>query len=192
MTVISFTGHRPDKLNNDYSLTSPLVKLIASEIITEIFQPFLNKEIFKYEGLEVIVGGALGIDTLVALLCIQLEIPFTVAIPFKGQERVWPQVSKDLYYNILSKAKDIRVCDIVRTVSYEEYRKLPETPYIANKMDDRNRWMVDNSNRLCAVYDGSAGGTKNCIRYAELVHRYVKYISITELREKLRELAGLT
>ena len=37
------------------------------------------------------------------------------------------------------------------------------TPYCFQK---RNRWMVDRSSRLIAVYNGTSGGTKNTIDYA--------------------------
>jgi len=34
-------------------------------------------------------------------------------------------------------------------------------------MNDRNEWMVDNSDYVIAVHDGSKGGTYNCIQYAK-------------------------
>jgi uncharacterized phage-like protein YoqJ len=37
--------------------------------------------------------------------------------------------------------------------------------YSANKMEVRNRWMVDNSNGVVALWDGRPGGTGNCVRY---------------------------
>ncbi|WP_188052008.1 hypothetical protein [Azospirillum sp. Sh1] len=33
-------------------------------------------------------------------------------------------------------------------------------------MNTRNEWMVDHSDRLLALWDGSQGGTANCVRYA--------------------------
>ena len=34
-------------------------------------------------------------------------------------------------------------------------------------MNGRNLWMTEHASRLIAVFDGSAGGTANTVRYAE-------------------------
>jgi uncharacterized phage-like protein YoqJ len=36
-------------------------------------------------------------------------------------------------------------------------------------MQVRNEWMVDHCNDLLAVWDGSDGGTGNCVRYAQRI-----------------------
>jgi hypothetical protein len=38
-------------------------------------------------------------------------------------------------------------------------------------MQKRNEWMADNCDRLFALWDGSAGGTANCVAYAKRVGR---------------------
>jgi len=38
--------------------------------------------------------------------------------------------------------------------------------YKASKMQKRNIWIVDNSDGLVAVWDGTPGGTANCVEYA--------------------------
>ena len=58
-----------------------------------------------------------------------------------------------MYNDILSKP------DIVKLVSDEEYK-----PWLMQK---RNEYMVDLSDKVAAVWDGSKGGTGNCVRYAE-------------------------
>ncbi len=50
-------------------------------------------------------------------------------------------------------------CDNVVQVS--------EAGYAAWKMQVRNKAMVDNSDLVIAVYDGSGGGTGNCVAYAQ-------------------------
>ena len=47
----------------------------------------------------------------------------------------------------------------VKMVSNQSY-----TPWCMNV---RNHYMVDHSDRVLAVWDGSSGGTKNCIDYAK-------------------------
>jgi uncharacterized phage-like protein YoqJ len=41
----------------------------------------------------------------------------------------------------------------------------------AAKMQVRNEWMVDSSDGVVALWNGTAGGTANCVRYAEKVGR---------------------
>ena len=52
-----------------------------------------------------------------------------------------------------------RVADEVFYASEEEYK-----PYL---MQRRNIWMVDESDYVIAVWDGSNGGTGNCVKYAQ-------------------------
>jgi len=165
---IAITGHRPNKLNNDYDLTSPLVKKIKFEIqhiITQSNQPGSN--------LELITGMALGIDTLFALLAIENKIPFIAAIPCKDQEKMWVQKSKDLYQSILKN----KLCSI-QMVSFKEYD--------LDCMNKRNEWMVDNCDLLIAVWDGISGGTANCIKYAVKKKKQIIYIDLKELKLKYK------
>ena len=45
--------------------------------------------------------------------------------------------------------------------------------YHVTKMQIRNERMVDDSDLVLAFYDGSTGGTHNCIRYAQRQHKSV-------------------
>jgi uncharacterized phage-like protein YoqJ len=40
-------------------------------------------------------------------------------------------------------------------------------------MQTRNKWMVDHSDMVLSLWDGSAGGTANCIEYARHVDKPV-------------------
>ena len=97
---------------------------------------------------------ALGWDQWAAGVCIELQIPFIAAVPFLGQEKVWPQVSKDIYHALLKKAVEtVIVC---------------EGSYANWKMQKRNEWMVDHCDKLIACYNGDlSGGTYNCVKYAQ-------------------------
>lgn len=154
---IAITGHRPHKLGNDYDLTSDLVRRIKSCIVGSLIScsPSITKEEDKVtiEGLTLITGMALGIDTLFALIAIEFNIPFVAAIPFIGQENVWPKKSKDIYYELLHKARYSKI--------------VSKGGYSAGKMQVRNEWMVDECDILIGVFDGSTGGTANCIHYCK-------------------------
>lgn len=91
---IAITGHRPNKLGNDYALTSDLIGSIKHEIMRVL-------RTFEHKDLTLITGMALGIDTLFAKIAIEHNIPFIAAIPFKGQEIVWPEESQETYRMVL-------------------------------------------------------------------------------------------
>lgn len=101
---------------------------------------------------------ALGVDTVFALAVMELKdeghnIRLHCAIPCKNHSSKWPYNSRIMYNNILHHA------DVVKLVSDQEY-----APWV---MQARNIYMVDLSDKIIAVWDGSQSGTKNCIEYAE-------------------------
>lgn len=152
--TIAGTGHRPNKLGNDYTYTTPLSLNIKQQIREILFARGCTRGI---------TGLALGFDTMLALILIEMNIPFDGAIPFEGQDAKWAKESKDLYRYIISHP----LC----------------TPHIISpggftwaKYDIRNRWMVDRATRMIACYDGSPGGTMNCLNYAESVGKPIDYI----------------
>ncbi len=106
-----------------------------------------------------ISGMALGVDQLAAAWCRILRIPWIAAIPFPGQDVRWSGQQRKQYEKLLEDASDIVVLD-------KEYH-----PWSFQK---RNEWMVDNSELLASVWDGSAGGTANCVRYAESIGRKIE------------------
>ena len=42
-----------------------------------------------------------------------------------------------------------------------------DAPYTPSCMQQRNEYMVNHSDKVIAVWNGSSGGTKNCIDYAK-------------------------
>jgi uncharacterized phage-like protein YoqJ len=104
----------------------------------------------------------LGIDQWAASIAHKLHIPFLAAIPFEGQENAWPESSRKIYR-------------ILRKLATEEVI-VSQGGYSADKMQVRNIWMVDNCDKLIAVWDGTKGGTGNCIEYAKSVKKDIYYI----------------
>lgn len=145
--IYSFTGHRPDKLGNDYRLESPAVKKLEQEITINLVA-FGDVE-------EAIIGMALGVDMLVGYICLELDIPFTAAIPCKDQDRKWNPTMRGMYRYLYNRA------------SYVYY--VSEEQYNIFSMPNRNHWMVKNSDKLYSVWDGSLGGTANCMNYAQRI-----------------------
>jgi uncharacterized phage-like protein YoqJ len=157
--VISFTGHRPDKLGMEYDLYGPITSWIENKL-TDIL---INENPDKC-----ISGMALGFDTIAALVCIKLKIPFVAAIPFKGQERMWPKKSQDKYFEIIS--NPLCTKHYVCTDGYASW-----------KMQHRNIWMMDNCNKVVACWNGSSGGTGNAVKYAVSIHREIIRIDPTDI-----------
>ena len=66
---IAITGHRPNKLGNDYNLVSPLIERIDMAICAILLK---QDELYPIGSIELITGMALGIDTLFAKIAIRL------------------------------------------------------------------------------------------------------------------------
>ena len=141
MPVLSFTGHRPQKLGGYSDHTRMSLFRFATMILRE------------EKPSEVVSGMAQGWDHAVAVAAIMEGIPLTAAVPFKGQENMWPSEAQDRYRGVLAKATTVVV--------------VSEGSYSAPKMMTRNRWMVDRGDKLVALWDGTEGGTSNCVAYAK-------------------------
>lgn len=115
----------------------------------------MRAQLIELNPTEAVSGMALGVDQDFVSVCLDLRIPFTAAVPFLGQESGWPIESQRIYFALLDRARKIEyVC---------------EPGYASWKMQKRNEWMVDwveEDGKLLAVWDGSPGGTGNCVRYA--------------------------
>ena len=140
MISIAATGHRPQKLGG------------VSPVVYEELFLFAHGMLAVFEADVVISGMALGWDTAVAEAALMLGVPLHAYIPFAGQESQWSQESQKFYRALLRGAKKVVECS--------------PPGYSAAKMQVRNCRMVDDCNILLALWDGSSGGTANCIEYA--------------------------
>lgn len=114
---------------------------------------------------KIISGMAYGTDLLAAEIAVALNIPFMAAIPFLDQERYYDVSDKVRYRNLLKKAESqVVIC---------------EGPYAKIKYQKRNEYIVDNSDKILAVFDGiESGGTYNCIKYAEKKNKEIIIFNI--------------
>ena len=136
--ILCGTGHRPDKLGGYSADTTQTLIDLASKHL---------------DGVDKVISGmALGWDIALAIAAIQKGIPVIAAIPFFGQERLWPEESQNIYNNVLDLCHEhVIVC---------------EGGYAPWKMLERNKWMVDHSDMVLALWNGTAGGTRHCVAYA--------------------------
>lgn len=142
--IICGTGHRPDKLGGHGVDTK--LKLYKLACVYLMANPPTG----------VISGMALGWDQALAHAALAYGFPVTAAIPFAGQELAWPKESQDEYNQLIA--------NCTRTVI------ISPGGFSGVKMQLRNQWMVNNADMVLALWDGSDGGTSNCIKYAK-AHR---------------------
>ncbi len=102
-------------------------------------------------------GMAIGFDMICAETVIELkkkcsDIKIIGVLPCKNQDNKWSVKDKERYRSLLNKLDGIRCI-------YDEYIG-------AECMRERNRYMVNNSSLMIALFSGLAGGTKSTIDYA--------------------------
>lgn len=143
-TRCCFTGHRPEKLTrSEQNITAALRREIAQAV---------------EDGITVFISGmARGVDIWAAEEVLRLrdagaDVKLVCAVAFEGMENRWSADWQRRYRNILDRS-DLNTL-ICRSPSRESYLA-------------RDRWMVDHSSRVIAVFDGTPGGTKYTVDYAE-------------------------
>ena len=155
-----FTGHRPNKLpwgENERDQRCLALKKAIADAVEAAYE-----EGFRH----FICGMAMGCDlyfaeAVLALRATGNSLTLEAAVPCPGQAASWPADQQARYRAILAQ------CDY-ETVIQEHY-----TPYC---MIRRNRYMVDHSALLIAVYSGEAGGTRQTLEYA--LRRKVPFVDL--------------
>lgn len=152
MYNIAITGHRPKDLGG---LNQSVVRSITHEM--------LDRAEARAGGNDICIhtGGALGIDTWVALTVQNspyygLNVKHTLHLPF-------------VVSVMTSKWTDMQVNDLMLTHKQASAicMKCPHPHYDPAYYQRRNEHMVDESNVLVAYWVGKQhGGTWNCIKYA--------------------------
>ena len=139
-----FTGHRPEKLNMPKEKIKEKLTRAIKKAIDDGFETFIS-------------GMARGIDMWSAEIVLEEKknnpgIKLVCASPFEGFEKSWSYDTKEKYQSILDEADEVKfVCP----------------HYSKSCFHIRNKYMVDNSQRVIAAYTGESGGTKNTVIYAE-------------------------
>jgi uncharacterized phage-like protein YoqJ len=167
--IIAATGHRPNKLGNAYELTHPTNIAIGREMRAFLLQKSEETD----EVIHTISGMALGVDTIWAKVVLKLRKEFPkrfeleCAIPCANQQKRWKEADQVRFLEILKEADDVIY---VSTAPYE--------PYLMQK---RNEYMVNKADLLFAVWDGTKGGTGNCVAYATKKNKPIHRIQPNQL-----------
>lgn len=163
--IVSFTGHRPNKLGG-------YEKAQNKRLIWALYHT-IEKQI--EDGAHTFISGmALGIDTWAARCVIKLKekyphIKLVCAIPCANHSAKWKEPSQKEWQWI---------CDQADKVIY-----VSDQPYTHSCMQERNIFMVDNSDLIIAIWDGTNSGTGNCIRYAQKHNKPIIRLDPTQLRD---------
>ena len=137
--ILAGTGHRPDKLGG-----------YADDVRLRL-EAFAETQLVALRPERVISGMALGWDQALAVAAVTLGIPLIAAVPFAEQAAAWPEGSQLRYRNLLAEAAEVHtICP---------------PGYAGWKMQQRNNWMVIKSDVLLALWNGTSGGTANCVSY---------------------------
>ena len=155
-----FTGHRPNKLKGYNPKDN---KELLWRLHTEIVRHIEEHQVDTF-----INGLALGIDQWAARIVIKLRqtkyphIKLISAVPCKNHSNKWIKQSQIEWQEIVD------LSDEVIYVSEEEYK-----PYL---MQVRNEWMTNKSEYVIAVWDGTNGGTGNCVNFAKKQNKKITII----------------
>lgn len=160
-----FTGHRPQNL--PFRFNESDVRCLK---IKEQLEKIIRDLIVNYNVTYFISGMALGIDVYAAEIVLKLKKEFPIikleaAIPCETQAVKWKEADRDRYYSIIEK------CD---------KETMLQAHYTADCMQKRNKYMVDNSKYVIAVWDGRPSGTGSTVRYAKEQGRLVYVIDPKE------------
>lgn len=158
--TVCLTGHRPKSLPWGYDETKESciefkqdLEILFENTIKEGYTTFLN-------------GMAEGFDMISAEILLNLKkkhnIQIIAVVPCLGQELKWKPIQQKRYNQIL------RQCDSKIILSPK---------YTPTCMNERNKFMVDNSSICIACWNGKPSGTRNTILYAKRKNNKMKLIN---------------
>ena len=145
-----FTGHRPEKLPWGSNESDPRCVQLKGRLTDALEQAYADG--FRH----FICGMARGADFYFAEAVLRLreerqDVTLEAAIPCEEQAQRWREEERERYFRL------VELCD---------YETMVQRHYDRACMQRRNRYMVDRSSRLIAVYDGMLGGTMYTVHYA--------------------------
>ena len=146
-----FTGHRPQAL--PFGFDEQDRRCIRMRFL---LWNLLNKLITEKNVKHFISGMAMGVDQICAEVVLELkarhpEITLECAFPCETQAIKWSDSQRERYYRIAS--------ECVKETMLQHH-------YTNDCMQNRNKYMVDNSDIVIAVWNGKPSGTGSTVRYA--------------------------
>ncbi len=148
---LCFTGHRPEKLMKQYDENSDYILDIKAQIKKYVISSINDGYDSFYSGV------ARGVDIFASEIVLELRkeypnIKHIAVIPYLNQSLKWNDDWKMRYEKVIINS------DIKLVLSQNYYNGC---------LWDRNEFMIENSHRVIAVYNGGHNGTYNTINLAK-------------------------
>ena len=166
------TGHRPQGFPFEYGKDKKRHKVYLKTLEEKI-----KLAITEYGITNFISGMAVGVDLDFAEIVLKLRDKYAItlecAIPCQNQTMKWNDTDKLRYENILTRANEVTLISIHYT---------PEC------MLQRNRYMVDKSCLVIAVFNGiEKGGTWYTVNYANKENKIIELIKLDKIEKIIKE-----
>lgn len=156
---VSFTGHRPDKIQSPQKLKDKLLKALLAQLGD------LNAHTY-------VVGGCPGFDTIALELLLEQKVPkeqILLAVPFRGFEK---------FAGFRHEKENLATYHFNYTCGVSVKEVGGSTGSFGQKCNIRNAYLVDNCEVMFTNWDGSNGGTANTVKMAKkkkvVIHNIVE------------------
>ncbi len=152
LKTLSFTGLKPHKLPFGFNEDTPACFSLKIAIKKRLIE-LINGENVRH----FISDMAMGIDMICAELVLELQenypdIMLEAAVTHKGQDLLWPQVYRERYRNILKRCAHVYIAG-------KEYSN--------GLIEKRNKYMVDKSDFILAIWNEKSGKVGDFMKYAQ-------------------------
>lgn len=157
-TTCAFTGHRPKSFPWKYNEAASDCVLLK-EVLAEQIKALAERGVTDF-----LSGMALGVDLWCSQIVLGLRkenpaLRLHCILPCEGQESKWTASAQEYYRSILVQANEVIYV---------------EQEYSRGCMLKRNRYMVEHSSVMLAVYNGKwRSGTAATMRYAQKMGREI-------------------
>ena len=154
-----FTGHRPQSLPWRFDERDGRCLALQARL-RDAIEDAIDQGARRF-----LTGMALGVDTWAAELVLsfrqRLPVELVCVIPCAGQQARWGAPARRRYQNILERA---------------DRRIVLEERYSPGCFERRNRYMVDHSDLVIAVWNGLPSGTGATVAYARAQGKLVRIL----------------
>lgn len=146
--IYTATGHRADKL----ALFSPQERQLLLDFAVEQ----TNELLLKHPGINTFYCGMQGgWDLAMALAVMEhhTNVSIIASVPYRNFRPQGGEYWERLYRRVYNEAKSVEI--------------VSSGPSAIWKLMQRNKFMVDRSDLVVALWNGTQSGTGECVKYAE-------------------------
>ena len=138
--IVTGIAHPPVRLHERSNLPSTELVYLAMRALRE------------HGATQLFTSLAWGWEQALASAAIEMEIPYTVGIPYPGREVEWLREPRVRYYDLLSRAAEVyNICKL----------------YSATAVIEGHQWRVDRAGLVLSLWDFEfSGDTFSTIQYA--------------------------